>query len=311
MEITIRRRVNHSKNLLLDPYPKLVVLLYHRILPSARFDPFDAIVSVKVFEAQLEHLMRRYPIVSLTDAIQQKATPREIRVAITFDDGYEDNYEVAFPILQDKGISATFFVPTDFIGSGNPMWDWEVMVRLCSARRVDEIRVGETLLSRLTGESNVSFAFRVIQQLRAAELPSMYQVLNELRKSDNGRDDPENLGKCMQWEHLRELIKGGMEVGAHAASHRTLALLPRAEAISEIAKSKQTIERQTNCPCKHFAFPFGGKGDYNETLVNAVRSAGFMTCLLGVHGYNRSSQDGFCLKRIVVTENTDLRHLLG
>jgi peptidoglycan/xylan/chitin deacetylase (PgdA/CDA1 family) len=108
------RRINHWKNVIIDPRPKLSVLLYHRVMPEVKKNKLNTVVSIAAFEKQIDQLSCKYRIVSLAEAISGVGSDKT-RVALTFDDGYWDNYEIAFPILKKKGIPATFFITTDYI----------------------------------------------------------------------------------------------------------------------------------------------------------------------------------------------------
>jgi len=107
-------RINHWKNAATDPGPKLAVLLYHRVLPGHKNNRLNTVVSEAAFEKQLDRLSRKYRIVSLKDAVSGSGADK-LSVALTFDDGYWDNYEIVFPILKKKGLSAVFFLPIDHI----------------------------------------------------------------------------------------------------------------------------------------------------------------------------------------------------
>ena len=100
--------------------PGLIVFTYHRIAePGA--DPFyDPVISAtpESFRVQVEALGRRVRVLTLGEALEWIASGppwREPAALITFDDGYRDNFEVAAPILRDRGIPATFFIPTAFL----------------------------------------------------------------------------------------------------------------------------------------------------------------------------------------------------
>jgi peptidoglycan/xylan/chitin deacetylase (PgdA/CDA1 family) len=305
---SLTRPINNFVNTWIDPHPKLVVLGYHRVLTEVSYNPLKTIVSAKKFEAQLENLMAKYPIVALGSAIQQRQNLAKTQVVLTFDDGYEDNYRIVFPILSKKALPATFFVTTDWIDRGRPLWDGEVITRLCACR-IAEIRTDEVRLSKRTEESFLTFALRVIERLKGAKFEDLERTLERIREDSTELDL--DFGRVMNWEEVRALSKGGMEIGAHSTTHRSLARLAPAEAMDEIARSKQVIESQTAERCVHFAFPFGNVRDYNPMLTSAVREMGFQSCSLALHGYNHVPEENFSLRRIQMTETTDLRYLLA
>lgn len=309
-----RRCVSHLKNSLVDRQPKLLVLVYHRVLPYRAPNPLNTIVSRDTFTRQLEIIARRYPTISLGETVTQCRSGRAkagVQVVLTFDDGYWDNYEVVLPILEAKGIPAAFFLATDYLEAGRPLWDWEVVMRLERHPDVTRLEVGETVFQQHRGEPRLLFALRFLEALKASDPETLQRVLETLtRQNGAGAYNPTD-DRCMTWDQVRTMSRRGMEMGAHARTHRSLSRLPLEEAVQEIRTSKEVIERWLGAPCRHFAFPFGSTRDYNQTLVRHVREAGFDSCLLNIHGYNHFSSTEGCFKRIVMTETTDVRFLLG
>lgn len=111
---SILRPVMHWKNSLTVPGPKLLILLYHRILPRSEYNRLNTVVSRLSFEKHLDEIAREYRIASLNE-VSLGGVEDEIRVVLTFDDGYWDNFDIVFPILKRKGIPAAFFLATDYI----------------------------------------------------------------------------------------------------------------------------------------------------------------------------------------------------
>ena len=315
-ERMVWHRINHWKNSVIDRSPKLLVLVYHRILPQVSFNPLNTIVSVKTFIQQLDILANKYPIIPLKDAIAQCRSGGETasaQVVLTFDDGYRDSYEVAFPILQKKGLPAAFFVVSNYIDSDRPVWDWEIVALLNAHREMTEVEVEGAVLRQKKNERRISFAERVLERIKSADMETTRRVVEILKQQSRDYPRLHSLedGGCMTWEQVRTMWQNGMEIGSHSLSHRSLARIPLEEAITEITKSKQVIEGNAKVSCGHFAFPFGSKTDYNPVLVEHVKRAGFETCLLNIHGYNHLREDTFCFKRIIMTESTSLAYLLG
>ena len=124
----IKVKLKHHGALLFDHKPKVLVLVYHRVCPEVTFNPLSTIVLYEIFKKQIDAILEKYPIISLSDALKQcnLGKPRnQIQIVLTFDDGYVDNYEIVFPILKKKGISAVFFLTTDYVGKGCPLRDWK------------------------------------------------------------------------------------------------------------------------------------------------------------------------------------------
>jgi peptidoglycan/xylan/chitin deacetylase (PgdA/CDA1 family) len=106
------------------------IVLFHRVDDELRDNAISC--SSQAFEAYCRFLGRYFDVVPLAELLGRLKESKPIggAVAITFDDGYKDNREVAAPILERHGLSACFFIATDFIDTDRVgWWDAEVGVR--------------------------------------------------------------------------------------------------------------------------------------------------------------------------------------
>ncbi len=311
----IKRCIFHWKSLLTDHKPKLLVLAYHSVLPEAEFDPLGTVVSLKTFNKQIDWLAAKFPVISLNEAINQCKTSiakSTTQVALTFDDGYRDNYEIVYPILKRKGLPATYFIVTDYIGKDMPLWYNQLFELLYKNKHLRTIVVADKVIHRNIMQPRLYFIFSVMERIKSLGSLERQRIIDSLEESVDKRPvlrHPDN--RCMDWEQVKEMSKNGFEIGSHSLTHTSLSRLPFEEARQEIIKSKQAIEENLKKTCRHFAFPFGSKNDFNQELINCVKEAGFMSCLLNVHGYNHIEKGSLCFKRIIMEEATNLTHLFG
>ena len=113
-----------------------VVLMYHRVLPNAPPDVDPGMfVTATAFERHLRLLKSRYELVTIDAFGEWMAGRRQFArppCAITFDDGWRDNYDVAFPLLQRYEAPATVFLVTSWIGRDD-MLDADRIARMESS----------------------------------------------------------------------------------------------------------------------------------------------------------------------------------
>jgi peptidoglycan/xylan/chitin deacetylase (PgdA/CDA1 family) len=114
---------------------------------------------------------------------------------------------------------------------------------------------------------------------------------------------------AISWDEARSLRKQGIEFGAHTRTHPILSRLETQEELTdEIVSGKERIERELGEPVMHFSYPNGGPADFNDTVLKAVRSAGFTTSVTTMRGLNAPGCDPFLLKRIPVDPVTPQRY---
>ena len=289
------------------------------MLPErSRFDPFGVVISEATFRSQVEHIKTNFPIISLAELARQYKRGRyeaPIQVILTFDDGYLDNYTHAFPVLNQLGVRATFFLVTDYVGTQQPLWDYELgrAVLRSSKRDVHSFDLPFLgRLNRISSESDLAWLTRLnegfkslIDSQRRPALRSLFQQYNFIPDSTTECD------RSLTWDQVKEMQDSGMEIGAHSCSHPSLARISTEAAILEIERSKAEVESKLGKPCRSFAFPYGSDRDFNDDLIQHVEKTGYDCCALNVRGYNCVSTSRFRLRRIIVSEHTELKQAIG
>jgi peptidoglycan/xylan/chitin deacetylase (PgdA/CDA1 family) len=277
-----------------------LVLLYHRV---NRTSPHFAIerTEPEAFRAQMELLAREFRVMPLDDLVRcaragEPVPPRA--VAITFDDGYEDNYTEAYPILRDLGLPATVFLATGCIGTGEGLWFDRVLEAFRTAR-ADSISlpggaVEDGLRDPEVRERVAHRALYALMRLSNAErAPSIDRLVQEL--------DPEgvsHLPAMMTWDQVRLMAAHGITFGAHTVTHPILSRLPLDEAEAEIVGSKRRIEEEIGGPVNLFAYPVGRRSDYSPDVLDLVARAGFDAALTTTPAANAIGDNPYLLRRI-------------
>jgi peptidoglycan/xylan/chitin deacetylase (PgdA/CDA1 family) len=283
-----------------------IVLMYHRVAEEP--DYLGLSVTPQCFARQLDVLARSLRLVPLGELVARLADPAPLAHdlgAITFDDGYRDNLDTALPLLAAQGVPATVFVSTDFIdGACQPAG-----VRLreaCAAlweRSPEAVWPGDgaidaSLRRLLASPGSLQGLARFRRALKALPVEEGERVMTRLE--DLAGSARARRGMMLDWEGVRRLVRGGVEIGAHAVSHGILSRMSRQRADEEIRESKRRIEAETGIPVPGFAFPNGGEGDFCSDDLATLRLAGYAYACTAVTGTNAPGCDPFQLRRIGV-----------
>lgn len=246
------------------------------------------------------------PLAAGVEALRGGRLPARA-LAITFDDGYADNEELAGPILHRLGLTATFFVATGFL-AGGCMWNDAIIegVRACREDALDLTRIGLgriALASIADRRRAIDLTLRRIKHLAPAERSAAVDAVVE----SAGAGAPPPL--MMRPEQIRRLRALGMDIGAHTVSHPILTCLDSAAALEEIAASKESLEAILGEEVALFAYPNGVPGqDYDERHVEMVRRCGFAAAVSTAWGVASRGSDRFQLPRFTPWDRTRLRY---
>ncbi len=289
------------------PQGRLSIFIYHRVLEHA--DPlFPDEVDRKRFDQSMRWISEWFKVLPLAEAVARlKRGELPARAAaITFDDGYADNYLHALPILQRHGLPATFFISTGFLDGGR-MWNDSIIeaVRNAKADRIDcaELGLGE-LAVETVAEKRASLE-RII--------PAVKHLQPEVREGavshivDRCRAQlPSDL--MLTTAQLCALHGAGMEIGAHTVSHPILSNCSAADARREMADSRDRLEAVLGARVGLFAYPNGKLGrDYRIEHREMAMGLGFDAAVSTNWGANAQGADPFQLNRFTPWDQTRLR----
>jgi peptidoglycan/xylan/chitin deacetylase (PgdA/CDA1 family) len=300
--------------------PGLFVFTYHRIAePGA--DPFyDPVISAtpESFRAQIDELAHRMRILTLADAIERIASGppwREPVALITFDDGYRDNFEVAAPILRDRGLPATFFLPTAFLEEPRLPW-WDRVACIIKQTRVRRLELPRNADGR---EDNSSRPQPLAIDLDAMPRSEAIRTIIAAFLDESIRDGPwflERLaeraevalnddamarGLFTDWDQVRRWTSPdtGLSVGSHGHSHHKLAALDGDSQLRELAESKRILEDRLGLEVAALAYPYGWPGTYTAETKSSAAQAGYRAAFSGLEGINRpGATDPFEIRRL-------------
>jgi peptidoglycan/xylan/chitin deacetylase (PgdA/CDA1 family) len=287
---------------------RAVILRYHSVSTAADgthlcLDPGLA-VSPEHFDRQCAYLGEHYRVISLDEMVTrlQAGQPLPAKaVALTFDDGYLDNYTQALPILQRHGMNATFYVSTGCIDNRMVLWTGRLRYAVFTST-VPVLETHKPIALRLPLETDADrrAAFtQLIITMKNVPTRDRLALLDEVCERA-GVTDLTALGSIMMtWEQVREMHRAGMTFGAHTVTHPNLPNATPEEARREIFTSRDDLEAQLGERVRHFSYPNGrGSAHLTDAVKSLVRDAGFDSSTTSVTGSVVPGDDLLALKRI-------------
>lgn len=293
---------------------KAVVLMYHRVLPAedraASFSNDAIIVEPATFDRHLRWLRRHFRLVGvdeLSRALRDGGRMDDYPCLITFDDGWEDNYRHAYPLLKKHAAPAVIFLPVDYIGTGRLFWQermGELLFRLyqrrgeLSAETLNQF--GLTEIATLPASAARAAIKRLVNRHKARPYSEIDAQLEELQQlTGDGGAAGAAPDRYFDWEAARTLQQDGIDLGSHASSHRILPRLSVEEVRAEVSDSKARLEKELGRPVRSFAYP---NGDYDDAVAAAVRDAGFDLAFTTERGTVAPGDPPFRVRRVNIHE---------
>lgn len=253
---------------------------------------------IERFKSHLEYLKKYHRVISLEEWLKGRTGGRKApdhAAIVTFDDGYESNYKLAFPWLKRAGLPATIFLTTRFVDSKE--WLWTDRVEYAVDGGFSLPTQFHDRASRIAYEKKIRGRFkRIPQGFRAGVLERLEERRG--RKLAQEPNLPE-IYRPLEWAEINEMVQSGLvSIGSHTHTHAILTRCRPQEAEEELLLSKEIIEKKTGRPCRLFCYPNGERGDFNEETKRRLKEAGYLAGLTTVFGANDAESDPLELKRI-------------
>ena len=281
------------------------VVTYHGILQQPLAVPDWCFLDARSFESQIRFLVRHFDIVHLEDLFSAEAgDPRPVgkpRLAITFDDGYANNHDMAFPILRQLGVPATVFLISDLVDSDDTVWFCRLHDAVCKTR-LDSI-VHDGIHIDLRGRSARAAGSALLQSLLKglppdALMESCGSVVGRLGSDWQSQIAADSPFRMLSTAQVRSMVNSGLvRFGGHTASHAILGLLDDQGVRREIESCIQRTSAISGMPCRTFAYPNGRLGDFDSRAVEVLQRLEIAVSVTTRRGVNYSSDDRMYLRR--------------
>ncbi|SPP66146.1 polysaccharide deacetylase family protein [Nitrospira lenta] len=305
---------------------RVIVLTYHRVVPQKvverqHIQPGMYMLE-ESFAAHIAYFREHFTILSLDELLELWRTNQfkrdEPYCVITFDDGWRDNYQFAFPILRRYAVPATIFLATDFIGTTRWFWPDRMMLVLERARVQtsgstirDEVSamLADAVGVRLSADEGSFLSLQsgrpidsgaIIELCKAVEVEEIEALIDRLGHVLGMDLLSERV--LLDWTEVREMAAQGVSFGSHSCSHRILTAIPLPEVSRELIESRNTMLQHGVTPSSAFCYP---NGNFNPSIQKLVGESGYRAavgCEIGLEGV--CPEDPYALKRVSLHEDS-------
>ena len=290
----------------------LAVFLFHGVVRQSRY-------AVRNYTGKHMERDRFYRIVeglknagsalSMDDVVDHCRSGRPFppgAFAVTFDDGFENNFSIAAPILKEFSVPAMFYITSSFV-EHNAM-SWIDRIEHC----LEEVSSGvlqfgwdERTHSFATVEDKIG-VLKLIRNRVKTDPKIDSDAVVEMVCAKCGvaevRHSAEPIDQKMSWEQVARLGDDELfTIGGHSHGHKILSFLSAEELEAEIATSIDLIQEKIGLRVRHYSYPEGLEHCYSNEVIEVLRGKGVACCPTAVDGINDPQTDLFRLRRIMIT----------
>ena len=296
--------------------PRLLIIMLHNVVEDKdqRSYWFSQDTSTETqLEVLLSTLKKHYRVLSVEEAVREMHAHGKLKeksAAITIDDGYRSTYDLVYPHLRKHNLTATVYIPTDWIDGKMSPW-WISLIEL-----IDRLEISRSLfpqVSKIVGESIDVDSATISDTALARQLLRKKIEWNLMHREDHERDQiiqdlrgalatrsksVPPIEEPMTWDQIKEMAQSGIKFGAHTLSHPNLSHIDLEHAEHEIVESKRILESHLGTEVDGFAYPYGYDVDGYRRLGPILEKHRFTYACTSWCGYVDSSTDRYLLGRV-------------
>ena len=300
---------------------RAVVLMYHRVLTREQQQAVGSnpgiVIMRETFARQMSCLKRGFTVLSADDfarRVRDGVPFDDSSCLITFDDGWQDNFDNAWPVLQAQSLPALIFLPVNFVGTTRAFWRETLTLLLTRIR--NEVRqrpqrrvVYAPILERLelTGVLDVAgddprvAISEALEPLKRRPVECINAAISELAVAAGvSLGELTAPDRFMDWSHVEQMAATGIAFGGHGAEHRLLGHLADEEVDGEIETTTTVMRQRLRAPAPAFSFP---SGSWTPTVIDKIRRAGYQLGFTTEPGTVTAGDAPLTIRRINISED--------
>ncbi len=288
-----------------------VIFLFHGVVSNSDYEVRNYTkkhLTSYEFDELIKRLNQNGNLISMDEILfnyENNIKSPPFSYAITFDDGFENNYNIAAPILDSYNQKATFYISTDLLE--NNTMTWTDRIEFC----LENVHSGTVKMpwdmkeiSFYNAETKIKLMNYLRYYLKLNLDIDPYNLVDylyskfKIDKEDCGHGE---LDKKLNWEQLKALNNNSnFIVAGHSHRHLSLTSLSSLELENEIETSLSLLLKKGGVKSHHYAYPEGQEIDYNDDVIKLLKTKSIKCCPTAIDGVNNIGTDLFHLKRIMV-----------
>jgi len=275
--------------------PGVIVLMYHRVLAPGSTEmgtPVDR------FASQMRWIRRHCDPIAPEALVDRARHPSRLKpaVLVTFDDGYRDFHDLAYPILQELQIPAVVFLATSLVDEGGTLWTDRLRRAALATRRTKaQLTADGPGIPLPDAAARKAFGAQARAHLKG--LPDDERRIAMARLLDELGESPSPGREFLTWDEVR-CTMDLTRYGGHTHSHPILSRLTSARASTEIRICRERIAAETGQRPWLFAYPNGTPADYTSETKILLREHGFTVAFSTSPGVVDADTDWLAVPRI-------------
>ncbi|HMK83114.1 MAG TPA: polysaccharide deacetylase family protein [Candidatus Bathyarchaeia archaeon] len=300
---------------MVDHRTRCTIVQYHYVRKEEEHPKLKGLMA-RLFAAQLDYIMRKYEVVSLenyVEILRGACEGSDNLCVLTFDDGLKDHYANAFPILREKGLTASFFPMTQpltehilapfhkvhlllaELGSRTFADQYNFLLKEQWPELYEEHYVDDKVKKNPKYKWDDTLTANLKVSIGSLPSDAKQKLLGEIFEESVGDEQRYCDNFYMNADEMREMQEAGMSFGSHTHSHPMLARLSLEEQRAEIKLSKRILEQTLKQRGHMFSYPYG---DFNETTISILKSEGYSCGVTTDFDVNVGQMDPYRLKRL-------------
>jgi peptidoglycan/xylan/chitin deacetylase (PgdA/CDA1 family) len=287
---------------------KAIILTYHGVCEenfNLLKDYDERHIPKSVFRKQLKYLkQKKYLFVTMSELVKRLKNKKSLKklVVLTFDDGFRNIVENAYPIMLETGAKGCFYLVSDLIDKNELLWSdqVELVIRNWKEKKYKFEFKGEEIKYELSTKKMIERTMQDVKK-RLRSISNKERIEHMKQFDDSKINQKIEEFSFASWDQIKNLDKNILEIGAHTVTHPNCTKLNSEEEFyNELYKSKRDLQKELGYEIKHFNYP---AGSFDSGVMEYVKKYGYLSAVSTIRGFNKKNVDLYKLKRIGVKED--------